>query len=169
MPPLGPLVLAAVLLAALPVAAGCLPDPTAPVTADAFLSGTNAIITWVPGAVSADTFNVYALVDGGRVLLESAPGTEMSAVVPAPSAIPCVQVDPDGPDVAVGCSDFEGYAVSAVTGGAESKATVAVLVVGVPCIGVDPDGPDVVVGCTGIGVLSKVRANLMFDVMTRAY
>ncbi len=123
------LALLAAFLLLLPAGAAGGIDPHAPVAVAAIQTGNVVLVEWTPGALAPDYYNVYGVENGARTLLETELTTDHAQVE----------------------GGFATYEVTAVTGGVESAAMVAVELLAQGChVDVD-DGPPPSVnvdGCT---------------------
>jgi len=98
----------AALLAALfvPAPLASAAEPFAPLVASATLApDAQVVVSWVPGAQAADSFNVYGITPEGGMTLLRAGITDFSATMPG---------------------GFSSYAVTGVSMGAESAAVRAI-------------------------------------------
>lgn len=110
----------------------------APWVAIAISTDGEAFVTWLPGAVEADSYHVYGIHNGASSLLGIVEGSTSTWV--------------DG--------GFSEYTVRGVSGGKESPANVA-FTLNVNCISVDHGlPPSVNVGCSAPKLGSEVRAQL---------
>lgn len=126
-PRMAPLALVVALLLT-PTALGVLPDPTQPLAAVAFVSGSTTTVSWTPGPEGADTYRIYGLTAEGMAWLSDATPDETSVLVPV---------------------GYSGYAVTGIKNGQESEATRALIVRDLTdppqCIGIEPGPPPYIV------------------------
>lgn len=129
-----------IILAAAPASAAPVPDPAQPTAAAAVLIADGAILSWLPSAVPADSYEVYGVTNGVLSPLGSVGADHLTAAVPA---------------------GFGGYAVTAWHAGTESQPTNATLRVAGsgPCVSVyQTIPPSVFIGNCLTGV-----AQVLFD------